>query len=73
MKAPHPTFNDSELYFMEDIILEDQKRWKDKFSHSPDFEEVNQTYESIIAKLKAWKKEEFGWSNAIRSLMNNSK
>ena len=72
MEADKPNFTDSELYFMEGIIEEDKKRWVDNFENSSDFEEIKNEYDSILEKLKRWRKEEHNWNKAINTLVNNS-
>lgn len=71
MKAYEPKFTDSELYFMESIIEEDRKRWIDNFENSRDFEEIKNEYNSILEKIKHWRKEEHNWGKAINSLVTS--
>lgn len=71
MKADKPKFTDSELYFMEGIIEEDRKRWIDNFENSRDFEEIKNEYDSILGKIKHWRKEEHNWNKAINSLVTS--
>ncbi len=70
MKADKPNFTDSELHFMEGVIEEDRKRWIEKFENSKDFEEIKNEYDSILEKIKHWRKEEHKWNKAIGSLKN---
>ncbi len=70
MKADKPNFTDSELYFMETIITEDRKIWADKFKGSAGFEEIKNEYDSILKKLKNWRKEEHNWNKAIKSIVS---
>lgn len=71
MIANKPNFTDSELYFMEGIIEEDRKRWIDNFENSRDFEEVKNEYDSILQKIKHWRKEEHNYNKAINSLVTS--
>ena len=76
MKADKPNFTNSELYFIETIIQEDEKKFKKlildtKTSH--DFsDDMLSEYKSILEKIKKWRTEEYKWRKAFDSIVKKN-
>jgi len=76
MKADKPNFTDSELYFIETIIQEDEKKFKKLISDTKTehgfSDDMLSEYKSILEKLKKWRTEKHNWYKAINSLVKSA-
>lgn len=66
-----PTFDDSELYCIEEAVKEDLKRFYDihgTFFKTETANEIRDEFKSILNKIDEWKKEECDLTKALKQL-----